>query len=866
MNKKFLSAILFGALMVTSTGTFVSCKDYDDDIDNLQTQIDANKTAISELKNLVGDGNYVTSVTVSGQNLVVNTKNGSTTVALPACEGGTQAEVKDNELFIDGEATGIKVAAGEAVKVVEGEWAIQQADGSYKSTNIPASGVTVTGDEKDGYILTIVDAEGEETVIELPTAASAITSLTVEQGTLILDYYNFGAKDLPSKKNWKTLTGRTVTEDQWIYVTKEGLDMRVNPVSVDAAALEFTLVSGKNETMPMITLVASEDKNNVATPAGSRAAYGNGLYQVKAKTFSTLPSTDETVAAFEAFVGADKGYYAVAANSAMRSNYAVKVAFGSNQSAQIGSIKFNDVTLTTTTATVKTGVEQVVTVTNPTDLYDLYLTAKAEDINIFGIQFSEDHKSFTITKSPDQVTAADFVLTVHTLNNNALYDNKEITVTLSEAIDAAATYETRTLAIVKNVFDATNAVYTDKNFFKADMATMKTALGGNLDIWKRKVASATVEFYKDAACSADKQIANTGISMSFIKADGSEIAAVASADNDDILAASDMKFHVVNEDAADVFDVNTVYYAKVSFSNGTEVLNSIVVPFQFTVPTFASLFEVEPAVFTDGVAYAYLNVADQLNGAANSGVAAYAFANAFKTIPTDAQFTLADDDDIIADEYNSDDLAKIGTTAGSASTTNVAYAADLKIYLNDVDVDETTGLQAGYGKELLITATDINGYEGWAYAEGEDEFVFKMKVMSPIYEGTVTSIKSSVEMTVTDGGYKMGNNDIEGKTYGDVAYKVFQDGTAGTWKRAEIKAVSGKSANTRVVKIIDASGNEVEAAAAIPSTGSGDTYKEGYLHIKPQNIENTTDVVVNLTVEDIWGYKKVSPITVTVKK
>ena len=26
MNKKFLSAILFGALMVTSTGTFVSCR------------------------------------------------------------------------------------------------------------------------------------------------------------------------------------------------------------------------------------------------------------------------------------------------------------------------------------------------------------------------------------------------------------------------------------------------------------------------------------------------------------------------------------------------------------------------------------------------------------------------------------------------------------------------------------------------------------------------------------------------------------------------------------------------------------------------------------------------------------------------
>ena len=50
MNKKFLSAILFGALTVASTSTFVSCKDYDDDIDYLQEQIDQNATtAASDL-------------------------------------------------------------------------------------------------------------------------------------------------------------------------------------------------------------------------------------------------------------------------------------------------------------------------------------------------------------------------------------------------------------------------------------------------------------------------------------------------------------------------------------------------------------------------------------------------------------------------------------------------------------------------------------------------------------------------------------------------------------------------------------------------------------------------------------------------
>ncbi|MCE2616650.1 MAG: hypothetical protein ACTTKN_02875 [Phocaeicola sp.] len=45
MKKKFLSAILFGALLATSTGTFVSCKDYDDDIKDLQGQIDKKASA-----------------------------------------------------------------------------------------------------------------------------------------------------------------------------------------------------------------------------------------------------------------------------------------------------------------------------------------------------------------------------------------------------------------------------------------------------------------------------------------------------------------------------------------------------------------------------------------------------------------------------------------------------------------------------------------------------------------------------------------------------------------------------------------------------------------------------------------------------
>ena len=42
MYKKIFSAILFGALTFASTSTFVSCKDYDDDIDALNSRVDAN--------------------------------------------------------------------------------------------------------------------------------------------------------------------------------------------------------------------------------------------------------------------------------------------------------------------------------------------------------------------------------------------------------------------------------------------------------------------------------------------------------------------------------------------------------------------------------------------------------------------------------------------------------------------------------------------------------------------------------------------------------------------------------------------------------------------------------------------------------
>ena len=92
MRKKYLSALLFGALLVASTGTFTSCKDYDDDISNLQTQITANADAIKKLQELMGQGQFVTGVSKTGEGLVFTMSNGGSSITIPVVDGQDGAD------------------------------------------------------------------------------------------------------------------------------------------------------------------------------------------------------------------------------------------------------------------------------------------------------------------------------------------------------------------------------------------------------------------------------------------------------------------------------------------------------------------------------------------------------------------------------------------------------------------------------------------------------------------------------------------------------------------------------------------------------------------------------------------------------
>ena len=103
MNKKLLSALLLGALTVTSTGTLVSCKDYDDDITNLQNQIDANKAALEKIQALINSGNVITSVTQDGTGVKFTLSNGQSYTVKNGATGATGADGKDADVWTIGE-------------------------------------------------------------------------------------------------------------------------------------------------------------------------------------------------------------------------------------------------------------------------------------------------------------------------------------------------------------------------------------------------------------------------------------------------------------------------------------------------------------------------------------------------------------------------------------------------------------------------------------------------------------------------------------------------------------------------------------------------------------------------------------------
>ncbi|MES4920782.1 PL29 family lyase N-terminal domain-containing protein [Hoylesella timonensis] len=127
MRKKFLSTLLMGALVTASMSTFTSCKDYDDDINNLQTQIDGLRKSLDEIKKLIESGSVITSVAPINNGVKVTMSNGKTFEITNGKDGkdganGTVWTINDQGYWVkDGVVTEYKALGKDGAKGDKGD-------------------------------------------------------------------------------------------------------------------------------------------------------------------------------------------------------------------------------------------------------------------------------------------------------------------------------------------------------------------------------------------------------------------------------------------------------------------------------------------------------------------------------------------------------------------------------------------------------------------------------------------------------------------------------------------------------------------------------------------------------------------------
>ena len=297
MNKKYLSVILFGALMLGTTGTFTSCKDYDDDITNLQTQITANADAIKKLQDLVGEGKWVTSV-VGIENGIKVTMNDGTTADILGINGEDGKDGKDGTVvtIIDGfwafdgvksEYPAVPGSASEAheIKISEdGYWMIWDTEkGEYVTTTYAVAPVSAAQNSNGSWTITIKNADGTTSSINIP--ATALASIELDQASEKDMTYLYGVVNEDVKWGWN----EEETMDAGFY-SKLNQDLLVllNPAGVHGDSYAYTLKNSNGDEAPVTFFKTAVPYTGAAL---TRTTSSNGLWVLPAE-ITKKPAAD----------------------------------------------------------------------------------------------------------------------------------------------------------------------------------------------------------------------------------------------------------------------------------------------------------------------------------------------------------------------------------------------------------------------------------------------------------------------------------------------------------------------------------------------------------------------------------------------
>lgn len=936
MKKKYLSALLFGALLFASAGTFTSCKDYDDDIDNLQSQVDDIKADLDDLQAQINAGKWITNVssidggfTVTfsdGQSFnIVNGQDGANGAdgadGAPGAAGtpGTQITIgEDGYWYFDGEKSDYLAVAGEDGKInvptiQNGVWYIVNEEGELEATTYKANGATYAVAEANGGFTIYAPNEDGTGMVEcyFPGAAGSITEMTLGQTTnhakaataytldggsgsvtesdvlISREEFEFDNTRVGSEvSNAKAWMGNKALPNNgdWVYSSPTSVDLRIDPVNVPADDISFTLTNTLNQNLQPFKFSATPSQTS-GTPmdsdkVNSRATTGNGLWTLKMQNVVVASNSSNwtTITTAE-----NNGYvYAVNADNAFRSRYELTVKRvkpevltqlsingidATSETAKTFTCGVNDRGFVNTkdggqNVTFKTGVNYEVkgAGVQSSAVYDMYLSADASDIEVYGLKFDQDKHTFRIENNPDVSTIpANFDLTVYTVANDGVISKAEIQIQINTEINAPAEYT----LIEHNV----NKDYKT-NYFGIDLAIMKTALGDNLNQWMQNV-----DLHKSAVVmewSADGKNFTTSIP------DGIQINVVSellrkddpnynpNAD-DDRNAANYIQVDVDNS-AVNGLLLDHTYYIKATFKTADkETLNSITVPVEFHAPKLADLFAVRDAYVVDNVINAYFYD--------TTGSTAVDLTRYFSAYVSDAKIDFANGN-VGETGHNGNWLFELSDNIFGGKSYNVTT----------LDFDPTSGHEGinakgqgvnGYGEAVTVEVTkdyfntdeSATASTGWKYtASGDNEYTFQIRLLSPIYEGTVTPVSGdAVTINANDfvNGAEITKGQLVGRDYATNDFYMFDGldkGLGKEWLNSQI---------VNVVPGIDADhyiDQSIWEWTVVGVNAKNEKNLIGNILIKGRSISNTTTVKLPIAVTDAWGYvlNTEVPVVITV--
>jgi hypothetical protein len=632
MNKKFLSAILFGALMVSSTGTFVSCKDYDDDIDEINKELTDLKSKLSDLESKVNAGGaYVTKIESVDGGFKVSVSDGTSynlTVASAAAGSKVVIDDKTGEISIDDKATGWFATTGEGEEAVDmtpyvkdGYWYLYDKTAKeFVKSEYKAAGNAYAVVANGICTLNIPDADGKMQTIQLPTTSAAITGvqfIDVTSGDVETDpayALNYGVATKDNAK-WDGPKG-AITKDQLLVGTIEPLTLQVYPSSADLSNADIKLV-GSDGTVAPVKVTATPFEGVI-----TKAASANGLWNLNIRPDETV--TDKTIA--DAFkVETDNYAYALQINGNILTGYASEVT-PTNKST-VGALAAADVKYNAeelSSAKVPFG-ETVTLEFDGAKAYDAYLTPKsASELELAGVTIDGKTMSFTSTEKAAGKTVEFTVNFVNFKGETGSAFN--ITVNFE---GATVDPEAPVAAVKYTATDGVKPIIIDLGTtFTSLSAQTATALAAVAPTWN-------VISIDGKVVTADQSTANGKFAFTMdqvkyysdLKADGTpktEVTAINTADN-----LKKVKYAVFAHSDYQTTVAPGAYVLNMTFVDGENELKKVVAPVTISVPTFTDLFTKVTSVWN-----ADKTVLNALLVGSSDATAAkqYVMTNAFKSV------------------------------------------------------------------------------------------------------------------------------------------------------------------------------------------------------------------------------------------